>query len=282
VEDVGLQPPAVLSERERERYDRGRNYYRWVDLTGCVDSWAPQLALRESSVLVLGVGGTGGAAAMALVASGVGRVHVIDDDHVELSNLNRQVIYRESDIGAPKAVASVRALRALNSDVEITGEQRRITGVDDLAEAMRGHDLLVACADRPREMRVWANRACLATGMPWVESGYHGPRVSVGVFRPGHGACYECLRRTALENPEDTQDDVPVGYHTHAVTASLACLSGHYAAHFALALLTGFPSTPVGRIQMMNLIDTTDTTLIDFPQRPDCPACGHQQDRTHE
>src|SRR5574342_615953 len=95
VEDAAAPDPADLTDRDKIRYDRARRFFRWIDLTGSPNSWRPQLALRHARVTVVGVGGTGGHAALALVASGVGQLHLVDGDVVELSNLGRQIIYTE-------------------------------------------------------------------------------------------------------------------------------------------------------------------------------------------
>ena len=126
IEDAGAPDPARLSERDKERYDRARGYYRWLDLTSRESTWDPQVRLGRASVTVAGIGGTGGVAALALAAAGVGRLHCVDPDTVELSNLSRQVIYSEDDIGLAKADAAVARLRRLNSDICVTAERRRI------------------------------------------------------------------------------------------------------------------------------------------------------------
>lgn len=123
VEDAAGPVPGTLTERDLCRYDRAAAYFRWLDLTPRAGSWEPQARLRAARVTVLGVGGTGGVAAMALAASGVGRLHCVDPDVVELSNLSRQVLYTEDDIGQPKADAAVARLRQLKGDIEITGQQ---------------------------------------------------------------------------------------------------------------------------------------------------------------
>ncbi|MYW15238.1 ThiF family adenylyltransferase, partial [Streptomyces sp. SID2955] len=142
VEDAGAAPPAELSARERERYSRGMTLLRWMDLRPRESAWEPQLRLRRARVLLIGVGGTGGAAARDLVASGVGRLHCVEPDVVELSNLNRQTLFGEHDLGTPKIDAALRALRALNSDTTVTGERREVRGPADL------HDLLTGGPDR--------------------------------------------------------------------------------------------------------------------------------------
>ncbi len=99
---------------------------RWMDLRPRTSSWEPQtLLLRRARVLLVGVGGTGGAAARDLVASGVGHLHCVEPDVVELSNLNRQTLFREDDLGRPKLDAALAALRALNTDTTLTGSAAR-------------------------------------------------------------------------------------------------------------------------------------------------------------
>jgi molybdopterin-synthase adenylyltransferase len=278
VEDAGGPVPEVLTGRDRERYDRSRRYFRWVDLVPRASTWEPQAALRRATVTVAGVGGTGGTAALALAASGVGRLRCVDSDTVELSNLNRQVLYTEADIGRPKVAAAVRRLRALNSDIEVSGERRRIGGVDDLAALAGGCDVLLLAADRPREIRDWANRACLATGTPWVTAGYTGPTVTVASYRPGDGACWECLRDADEERRREL-GDVPLGARpdppaANAVAAPAAGLSGYLAADAVLALITGVPPAAPGRMYGVNLVALDAPFTVAYPRRPGCPACG--------
>jgi molybdopterin/thiamine biosynthesis adenylyltransferase len=279
VEDAGALDPAELTERERERYDRGRMYFRWLDLTPRASSWEPQLALRRARVTVVGVGGTGGSAALALAASGVGRLFCVDDDTVELSNLNRQILYREDDIGRPKADAAVHALRRLNSDIEIDGSRQRIQGIDDVVPLAAGCDVLLLSADRPPELRIWTNRACLKTGTRWVEAGYHGPVASVSAFVPGESACWECLRAAQDErheatgaNPDDARRRGAAV--ANAVGAPSAGISGYLAAHAVLGLLTGVAPVPPGRLHGVNLSALADPLVLADPRRLDCPACA--------
>ena len=99
-----------------------------MDLTPRESTWHAQLRLRRSKAIVIGLGGTGGAAAMALAMSGVGHVHCVEPDLVELSNLNRQILYTEKDIGLPKVDAAVERLRSSNSDIMVTGDRVEVDG----------------------------------------------------------------------------------------------------------------------------------------------------------
>ncbi|WP_327109803.1 ThiF family adenylyltransferase [Nocardia sp. NBC_01730] len=281
VEDAGAPVPAQLSERERERYSRGMAFFDWIDQTPRSSPWDIQLRLSRSRVLLIGVGGTGGAVAQGLVASGVGYLHCVDSDTVELSNLNRQVLYREDDIGKPKVDAAMGHLRALNSDVEVTGERRQVDGEADIADLLRpGYDLVALCADQPRPIRRWANRVCLAAGMPWVTGGYHGPLTSAGLYIPGRGACWECLHDQEVEQADMR---LPAGVPLESLGPQLpwqpvnvvsAAITGNLLTHFALAVLTGAPPIEPGFRYGVNLAIAGESVLDRYDRRPDCPTCG--------
>ncbi|MFD8716607.1 HesA/MoeB/ThiF family protein [Streptomyces sp. NPDC059629] len=341
VEDAGAEPPAELSGRERERYGRGMTLLRWMDLGPRESAWEPQLRLRRARVLLIGVGGTGGTAARDLVASGVGRLHCVEPDVVELSNLNRQTLFRERDLGTPKIDAALTALRALNSDTTVTGERREVHGPADLEDLLTGgaggfggsgglggfgasggpgsrgasggaggsggsggpggpgvpgspggpgtsgvpgtasrYDALLLAADRPAVIRRWANQVCLASGTPWAEAGYRGPLVSVGVFAPGRGACWECLRSAEAERrdlrlaPGQDEEVASPRMPWNPVNAVTAGLSGSLLAHAALMLLCGIPRIDPGYRFGLNLMMPGDPVMQRAERRPDCPACG--------
>ncbi|MCW2871309.1 MAG: dinucleotide-utilizing enzyme [Streptomyces oryziradicis] len=283
VEDAGAPVPPELSLREQERYGRSMAFFRWIDLTPRTSPWDAQLRLRRSRVLLIGLGGTGGAVAQALVASGVGRLHCVDPDVVELSNLNRQPLYGENDIGRPKADAAVERLRSMNSDIVVTAERREVRGEGDLAELLadgRGCDLLVLAADRPTAIRRWANRACLAAEVPWLDGGYHGPLATVGVHVPGNGPCWECMRAGEVARrdlrlaPGEEEERASPRMPWNPVNAVSAGLSGMLMAHAALTLLTGAPPIAPGFRFGVNLMAPGDPVLDRFPRRRDCPACG--------
>ena len=279
VEDAAGAVPSVLTERDLVRYERARGYYRWLDLTPRASSWEPQAVLTQSRVTVLGLGGTGGVAAQALTASGVGYLHLVDPDEVELSNLGRQVLYTEDDIGQAKADVAVMRLRRLNTDISITGQRLRVTCIEDVRDLADSCDVLLLAADRPPDLRTWTNRACIAMNRPWVDSGYHGPLVQSGAFVPGVGPCWECTRLWNLDrdaengaNQADASDrQKAIG---NAVAAASAGMSGYLAAHLIVGLLTGIPRLTPGRIETVNLAALNAPLILDDPPHPGCGACG--------
>ncbi|MGA8114915.1 MAG: ThiF family adenylyltransferase [Actinocatenispora sp.] len=282
VEDADAPAPVELTARDLQRYSRSAEFYRGVDLVARDTHWHAQRAFRGSRVVIVGLGGTGGTTATALAASGVGRLHLVDPDVVEISNLNRQSLYVENDIGRTKVEAAIERLGMLNSDIEITGKRRRIRGQGDVAGLLDGCDVLVIAADEPPTIRRWANRACRVSGTPWVDGGYSGPIVTVGTYVPGpENACWECLRIAerarwlrddAALDPEAVEQAPPP--RGTGVTAAAAGLSGHLVAHAVLALLSGAPALPTNCVYGFNLVVPEQRVFKQFPQSPDCPACG--------
>jgi molybdopterin-synthase adenylyltransferase len=275
VENAETADRTTLPARQRERSSRTRDFYRSIH-RGYADSqwWVPQ-RLAQSRVTVVGLGGTGLTAAAALVGSGVGALHCVDPDTVELSNLNRQLLYTEHDIGLPKSRAAVARLRAVNSDALVTGERTRVESVAAFERLATDCDVLAVCADEPADIRYWANAAALRTGTPWVDGGYNGPVVAVTSYRPGSGPCYRCVRTTDRELRPGAVAPAGAGpVRTHAVSAASAGLSGNLVAHLVIAALTEVPEVQPGRVTGLNLVALDDHLDREYAARPDCPDCG--------
>ncbi|MGW4127269.1 ThiF family adenylyltransferase [Amycolatopsis japonica] len=271
-----------LTEYERERYSRSRAFWRAVDRTPGRRSWDAQLRLRQARVVIVGIGGAGGAAARSLVMSGVGQLHCVDADVVELSNLNRQGLFIEQDLGRPKVEAALERLRQVNSHVEVTGSREHIEGPDQLRALAVACDVLLMAADQPSasEIRSWTNQACYATGTAWVHSGYDGPRASVGVFRPGTGPCYDCVRaaeqhRRSVVSPRIAWAPGVSMTREHAATAATAAIAGGLAADAVERLIIGVPGLPVNQEYGLVLGTSRGYETLRLEQSwPDCPTCG--------
>ncbi|WP_206785539.1 ThiF family adenylyltransferase [Amycolatopsis sp. MtRt-6] len=279
VEDAGEPDPGGLSAGERERYRRSRALFRWMDRTPRRTSWDTQLLLRGARVVVIGIGGVGCTAAQTLVVSGVGHVHCVEPDVVELSNLNRQVLFTERDLGRPKAEAAVERLQEHNSEVQVTGARLHVDDRVALRTLATGFDVVLLAADQPQEIRSWTNQACVATGTAWVHGGYHGPQVSCGVYRPGAGPCYDCARVAERERraglPRQTFSAAVGEVPSHAANAVSAGIAGQLAAHATLSLITGVPALRTNCEFGFNLVTLQDSFALGLEApRPDCPTCG--------
>lgn len=276
VEDGGAELPSGLTEREAARYESPRHFFAWIDGAPRSSPFEIQARLKASSVAVLGLGGTGSAVAAGLVASGVGNVHCADFDTVDDGNLCRQLLYVESDVGAAKVKRAVERLRAMNSLVNVTGEELQAGSADDIAALMNGRQAFVLCADQPNpDIMRWTNEAALRTGTPWFVSLYTGPMAVVGAYRPGVTGCWECLQRQ-----EDQRDHnrgrrmlFPEG-RENAVIAASANVSGQLCALEVVYHLGGLPTQVPGRVLHWNFANWDHHYFIDVPRYPDCPSCG--------
>jgi molybdopterin-synthase adenylyltransferase len=183
-------PP--LARADAERFDRQLPY-----LAELGDPRDVQRRLRASRVVLLGCGGLGTWALGAMASVGIGSFVLIDHDAIELSNLNRQVLYGETDLGRPKVTVAAEWLRRFDASIEVLAIARRVEGAGDLAGAVAGADALVLVADwPPYDLARWVNEACLAHGVPFITAGQQPPLLKIGpTYVPGRGACLACHER---------------------------------------------------------------------------------------
>jgi bacteriocin biosynthesis cyclodehydratase domain-containing protein len=180
---------STLAADDRERFARQLPY-----LSELGDPAALQRALREATVVVLGCGGLGTWALGGLACAGVGRLVLIDPDAVERSNLNRQLLYREADVGRAKVDAAADWVRSFDSRIAVEPVRARIESPGDLAPHLAGAGFLVQAADwPPYELGRWVNDACLAAGVPHITAAQQPPLLRIG---PTYGAagrpCFAC------------------------------------------------------------------------------------------
>jgi molybdopterin-synthase adenylyltransferase len=247
----------TLSDRELERYSRQLVLPEW--------SGAAQERLRSSGVMLIGAGALGSPAGQYLAAAGVGRIGVVDDDAVELSNLNRQPLHFTPDVSLMKAENAKVKLSALNEDVLVEAYPARLDANN--AEALvLGADVVVDCSDS-FETRYLVNDACCANGIPLVEAGVLGFSGLVLSIAPGRSACYRCA--FPVEPPPGS---VP-SCREAGVLGAMAGIVGSIQALEAIKLLTGVGEPLLDRILQIEGGTLTFTTVT-TERRPDCPACA--------
>jgi adenylyltransferase/sulfurtransferase len=227
-----------------------------------------QAALARARVAVVGAGGLGSPCLLYLAAAGVGRLTIIDDDAVALSNLQRQVLFETADAGAMKAERAASHLHALNPHVETVAVPLRLDA-DNVDALLAGHDLIIDGCDSFTTRLLVADSA-LAAGVPLV-SGAVGPfDGQVAVFK-GHDPalpCYRCF----VGNPEDQPDRncAAVG-----VLGALTGVIGSLMAMEAIRELSGFAASSAGRITLFDAMAGRFRTLS-LPKDPACSACSAQ------
>ena len=242
-----------FSESEVERYAR-HLVLREVGGQG-------QQALKRARVLIVGAGGLGAPAALYLAAAGVGRLRIIDPDAVELSNLQRQVLFETGDVGVAKATAAATRLAALNPNVEIEPVVGRL-GAGNAAEIIAGCDLVLDGTDN-FETRLAVNAACVAAGGALVSGAIGRWTGQVGVF--AGKPCYQCL---VPEIPPDAETCSAVG-----VVGALAGVIGAMLALEAIKLIAGAGEPLTGRLLVYDAL-SAETRTVRLGADPACAVCA--------
>lgn len=223
-----------------------------------------QRKLLQAKVLVVGVGGLGSSSAFYLAAAGVGKLGLVDSDHVEVSNLQRQILHRTCDIGRLKVESAAETLRALNPDIDVTTYATRLTA-SNVRNITEGYDVVVDGTDN-FPSRYLLNDACYILGKPYVYGSVWRFEGQATVFTKGKG-CYRCLFPTPPSGPAapSCQDA--------GVFGVLPGIIGTIEATEALKLVLGTGLTLTGRLLLFNGLDMEFRT-VRWRQNPSCPLCG--------
>ena len=226
-----------------------------------------QQALLDAHVLVIGAGGLGSPAAMYLASAGVGKLTLVDDDTVDLTNLQRQIAHVTERVGQPKAASARITLHAINPDIDVVALQER---VDDarLAELVAESTVVLDCTDN-FATRHAVNRACVARRVPLVSGAVIRFDGQVSVFDPRSGTqpCYSCLF------PQDQQFS-DEACSTLGVFAPLVGVVGSMQAAEALKLVMGIGESLAGRLLLLDGLHM-EWSSMRVARDPDCPVCGN-------
>lgn len=224
-----------------------------------------QHRLANARVLVVGAGGLGSPVLAYLAAAGVGSIDVIDDDVVSLSNLQRQVLFGEGDVGRFKVDIASDRLRDLNPLVAVTTHATRITTANVTA-LVATVDLVIDCADN-FPTRYFLNDACVAAGVPCVWASVHEFSGQVAVWAAPAGPCYRCV------HPEAPPEGTFASCAEAGVLGAVCAVVGGIQATEAIKMLTGVGEPLVGRLLAYDAL-SSESTLIDVRRDSGCPACG--------
>jgi len=222
-----------------------------------------QKRLKQAHVVVAGLGGLGCSASLYLTCTGIGHVTLIDCDRVELSNLNRQILHYEEDIGEGKSISAARKLAKLNSSIEVTPVVKKITE-RNAREIIKEANLVIDGMDN-FETRFILNRACVAEGIPFIHGGVHGLFGEVTTILPGRTPCLSCI----FPEIPHRQVSLPVFGVAPALVAILQVTE-------AIKLLAGFGSLLTGKMLYFNG-NTMDFTFRKLVKNQNCPVCGTKE-----
>jgi molybdopterin/thiamine biosynthesis adenylyltransferase/rhodanese-related sulfurtransferase len=262
--DVEL--PRTLTKEQRERYSR-HLLVPEIGLEG-------QTKLLESKVLLLGAGGLGSPTALYLAAAGVGTLGIVDDDDVDLSNLQRQVIHTTDRIGVPKVDSAEESVKAINPDVQVVKYKTRLDA-SNVMEIIQGYDVIVDGVDN-FPTRYLLNDATVRLGIPVVSASILGFDGQLSVFKPHDGPCYRCLY------PVPPPAELAPSCGANGVLGVLPGTMGLLQATEVVKLVTGAGEPLIGRLLLYEALGATFTELK-VRRDPECPICSRDpEDITDE
>jgi molybdopterin/thiamine biosynthesis adenylyltransferase/rhodanese-related sulfurtransferase len=249
--------PRTLTAEQRERYSR-HLLLPEVGPDG-------QQKLLDAKVLLLGAGGLGSPAALYLAAAGVGTLGIVDNDEVDLSNLQRQVIHSSERIGVPKVDSAEETINALNPDVKVDKYPVRL-GPDNIVEIISGYDIVVDGLDN-FPTRYLLNDASVRLDIPVVSAAILGFEGQLSVFKPFDGPCYRCLF------PVPPPAELAPSCGANGVLGVLPGTMGLLQATEVIKLILGEGDPLIGRLLMYDALSAT-VSEVKVRRDPDCPICS--------
>jgi sulfur-carrier protein adenylyltransferase/sulfurtransferase len=224
-----------------------------------------QRRLKNAKVLCVGAGGLGSPALMYLAAAGVGTLGIVDFDVVDESNLQRQIIHGQSDVGRPKAVSAMESILEINPLVNVVLHEERLDS-DNAMRIFSGYDLIVDGTDN-FATRYLVNDACVLLGKPYVWGSIYRFDGQASVFWAEHGPCYRCLY------PEPPPPGMVPSCAEGGVLGVLCATVGSIQVNEAIKVITGIGDPLVGRLTIYDALEMTFRT-VKVRKDPECPVCG--------
>jgi molybdopterin/thiamine biosynthesis adenylyltransferase/rhodanese-related sulfurtransferase len=256
-----VEVPKTLSAEQRERYSR----HILIPEIG----ESGQRKLLEARVLLLGAGGLGSPTALYLAAAGVGTIGVVDNDVVDLSNLQRQVIHNTERIGVAKVDSAEATIKALNPDVEVVKYRTRLDA-SNIMEIISGWDIIVDGVDN-FPTRYLLNDASVRLQIPVVSASILGFDGQLSVFKPYEGPCYRCLF------PVPPPAELAPSCGANGVLGVLPGTMGLLQATEVVKLIVGAGEPAIGRLLLYDALAAT-LTEVKVRRDPDCTICSREPD----
>src|SRR6201995_5277731 len=256
-----VEQPRTLTAEQRERYSR-HLLLPEVGIEG-------QQKLLDAKVLLLGAGGLGSPTALYLAAAGVGTLGIVDDDAVDLSNLQRQVIHSTDRIGTPKVDSAEETIKALNPDVNVQKYAVRL-GAENIMEILPGYDIVVDGLEN-FPTRYLLNDASVRLQIPVVSAAILGFEGQLSVFAPYDGPCYRCLY------PTPPPAELAPSCGANGLRGVLPGTMGLLQATEVVKLVVGAGDPLIGRLLLYDALAASFTELK-VRRDPDCPICSRDPD----
>ncbi|MEM7174223.1 MAG: ThiF family adenylyltransferase [Bacteroidota bacterium] len=282
LEDTTHTSAEVLDTYTAERWSRNMDFFGSMTPYG-KNKYTYQQKIKDAKICLLGCGGVGTHVLFDLVATGFQNITIVDFDTIELSNLNRQILYHETDIGKSKVHQAKERMVAFCPKAHITPIETRLDSMEKIASVIERHDLVICVVDKPRhEIVSWLNEACVKAKIPFISGFVELRRAVFYSVIPGETGCVACWRKSvSQDNPLafsvlEKGKNLKIDY-TEPAPAMVALVSieaGCMVAE-AIKLITGLQAPSLtNKLKVYNFDDVSISTQETWQKRPECQVCG--------
>lgn len=283
VEDVSVNQVSDLTKYELDRWSRNIEFFG-AYCRSDENKYLHQEALKNTKVTIIGVGGVGSSVLLNLAALGARDIRIVDFDRIELSNLNRQILYNDSDIGKSKADVAKEKIVAFYPDAKIEAISTKINSSEDIEKLIEGRDFVINAADQPRGKIIdWLNAACVKQALPFICGALDFKYAICYSVLPGKTGCIECWKSSARESNPVFQDY----YHHEGFRASsmlnvtimpfISIVVGLMATEFLKIVTNIQPPQSLGSLRSFDFETGLISELESWAIDADCEVCVSRQ-----
>ncbi len=289
LEKSDVKPPETLTDYDLERWHRNfdffNSYCRLED-----NKYDYQAKIKHTKILLLGLGGLGSHILYDLVALGATNIRAVDFDKIDLTNLNRQILYGENNIGQLKTESAEQRIKQFCSQLDIEFINQRISKIEDIEHLLKGCEVVICVADKPKEHILnWLNEACTKHGTPFINGGLDTQRAVYCSVIPGQSGCVQCWKNCVEAKNDDSAKvlqaestaDVSESQPAPAIVPLVSAITSFVVAEF-VRIVTGI-AQPAATDKLLSVdFNTMQVTTAETWQRQvDCTYCGKGNHETH-
>ncbi|TDF40998.1 HesA/MoeB/ThiF family protein [Histophilus somni] len=271
-----------FDEYKSIRWSRNFDFYEALS-TFNHNKYEYQNKIFNARICLLGCGGLGSHILYELTAVGFLNITIVDFDKIELSNLNRQILYKESDIGKSKVKTACENIKKFSPISNILPIECKIHSKDDILKIIKDHDLVICVADKPREKIIdWLNRACIEANTPYINGGLNLARCSFYSVIPNKTGCAECWKNSVLDTIQDDilnidiNDSVDYTKPAPALSALVAIAAGIMVSE-AIKIVTNIcPPSLSNKLKVFDFLSCEIKTMEHWKIDKECSVCGNK------
>lgn len=280
LEDSSTNQPIGLTDYDITRWKRNIEFFGAYS-KACENKFDLQKKLQTIKVVLLGLGGAGSHLLYDLAALGIRHITAVDFDTVELSNLNRQILYNETDIGNLKTDVAKKRIQAFSPNTKTSFINKKISSSDDIAPIIKEHDIVISVVDQPRETIIdWVNKACIKEKIPFICGAFDWKWALCYSVMPGKTGCIECWKTSAKQKSNllfheliQKKEFVAASSPNIAIVPFIAILTGLILTDL-LKLITGIAEPQsLGRLWAFDFDTANMSTIESWNINPDCNIC---------